>query len=111
MSVPSDQLEELQRAFPGSEALEEAGRVYVFIPNLQLPIGCAPSIVDSLLCPTEMDGYNSRLFFSERPQTNKSPNWNANGVRILERNWHACSWKIRGGARLLQMVAAHLEAI
>jgi hypothetical protein len=110
MSTPTDQLEELQKAFQGAEKLEEAGKAYIFIPGLQLPAGCSPPKVDALLCPTELDGYSSRLFFAERVQTSKSPNWNGN-VWILERNWHACSWKTRAGARLIQMVAAHLEAL
>jgi len=34
-------------------------------------------------------------------------NWNANGVRILERNWHAFSWTVNPEPRLIQMVAAY----
>ena len=35
----------------------------------------------------------------------------ADGFRILERPWHAFSWKIDGDLRLLQMVAALLSVM
>ena len=38
-------------------------------------------------------------------------NWNASGVRIAERNWHAFSWKANPNLRLAQMVAAALGGL
>lgn len=112
MTFPADQIEELKRLFPGAAGAEEGGCAYFLIPAAILPAGCSPAATDLLLCPGARDGYPSRLFLGERVQCPKKLNWNATGVRILERNWHAFSWKVnRAGLRLAQLVAAHLGAL
>lgn len=111
MTFPDDQVEELKLLSPGAERCEEGGKTYLYLPGLSLPDGCAPARIDALLCPTERDGYSSRLFFAVRVQSPASRNWNANGVRILERNWEAFSWKVPPGLRLAQMVGAHLRGL
>ena len=108
---PSDQIEELRVLYPGLSLVEETGIHYLFLPSVPLPNGCQPRKVDLLFCPAERDGYKSRLFFTERINCPKQLNWNANGVRIIERNWHAISWRIGGtGLRLAQMISSHLSA-
>lgn len=108
--VSEDQLAELKKLCPDVRQCEEAGCIYLLLPGLKLPEGCNPVLVDALLCPGARDGYASRLFFSERVQSRAPLNWNANRVRILERNWDAFSWKVSAECRLLQMLAAHLRA-
>lgn len=56
---------------------------YFLIRDLELPAGCIPATVDSLLCPTLRDGYQSRLFFAAQVSGGPARNWNATGVRIL----------------------------
>ncbi len=111
MNIPQDQIEELKKYFGEVGACSEGGLIYLFIPNLQLPEGCKPEKVDALLCPMPRDGYNSRLFFAEKIIVRSSPNWNASGVRIIERNWHAFSWKVAQNLRLSQMIACHLRGL
>jgi hypothetical protein len=113
MQFPPDQIEELKAAFPTVLSAEEGGIVYFLIPQLSLPMGTSPTVVDVLLCPTaDRHGYPSRLFFAQQVQSPKPLNWNTNGVRILERNWYAYSWKVtQQGLRLLQILALHLKAI
>ncbi len=111
MSFPDDQVAELKLLCPCIQHVEEAGCTYLLLPGLRLPAGCIPSRVNALLCPSARDGYPSRLFFAERLQSRVQLNWNANGVRIAERNWHAYSWKVNSNLRLAQMVAAHLRAL
>ena len=111
MTFPEDQVAELKLLCPNIQHCDEAGRIYLLLPRLSLPEGCSPSTSDALLCPTERDGYPSRLFFAERIKSRTELNWNASGVRILERNWQAYSWKVNPGMRLAQMVAAHLRAL
>lgn len=111
MPFPEDQVAELKLICPDVSAVEEGGCVFLLLPGLHLPEGCSPVCIDALLCPTARDGYDSRLFFSERLQTKTERNWNATGVRIAERNWHAFSWKTSPNLRLAQMVAAHLRAL
>jgi hypothetical protein len=116
MALPQCQLEEMKATFGNRlTSVYDAGVEYVLIPSLKLPDGCVPAEVETLLCPTPRDGYESRLFFSvpirsERPRST-ALNWNANGVRIAERVWHAYSWKVASGLRLTQAVAAHLKAL
>jgi hypothetical protein len=113
MNVPEDQVEELKAAFSAVLAAQEGGITYFLIPNLALPSGSDPSVVDALLCPTaDRHGYPSRLFFAQQIRSPKALNWNTNGVRILERNWYAYSWKInQQGLRLMQILALHLKAL
>lgn len=112
MNILPDQIEEFKTLFNDVQFCEEGGNPYFLIPGLALPMGCIPNKTDALLCPTTRDGYTSRLFFAEKIQTRHSLNWNALGVRILERNWHAFSWKIpQENLRLAQMVGAHLRGL
>ena len=110
MALPDDQLSELKRFFPEVLAAQEGGITYLLLPATPMPDGCTPASVDILLCPSERDGYPSRLYFAERVQCATNLNWNGN-CRVLERNWSAYSWKVETGIRLLQMVQAHLRAL
>lgn len=110
MTFPTDQLQELARLFPGVKQAIEGGVTYFLLPQLVLPAGRTPERVDALLCPSGRDGYTSRLFLAQMISTTNGLNWNANGTRILERNWFAVSWRVRDGLRLAQMVRAHLDA-
>src|SRR5690348_15146415 len=92
MSDPDEELAALQRTYPGSKRCEEGGTTFYFIPNLPLPEGCTPCSTDALLCPSQRDGYPSRLYFAERVQGPVALNWNTT-CRILERNWTAFSWQ------------------
>lgn len=109
MPFPDDQVVELKHLCPDVQQCEEAGCTYLLLPGLKLPGGCSPSSTDALLCPSQRDGYAYRLFFAERVQSRAQLNWNANRVRILERNWDAFSWNVGGSPRLIQMVAAYLR--
>lgn len=110
MSLPDEQVAELRALYPGLQQAVEAGVLYFLITNLALPAGCSEASVDALLCPTQREGYESRLFLSKQIASKTGRNWNASNLRVLERNWFAVSWKTRPGLRLAQMVSAHLEA-
>ena len=109
MAIPADQVAELKRLCPEAQECEEGGCTYVLLPRLKLSDGCSPSCVDALLCPSARDGYAFRLFFAERVPSRVNLNWNANRVRVLERNWDAFSWNVAAAPRLIQMVAAYLR--
>ena len=116
MDSPEAQVKELAVFCEGARRHEEAGFTYFFLPQLRLPEGCEPAAVDALLCPMPRDGYTSRLFFASQPKPLQKVNptalnWNANSVRILERNWHAHSWRTPTGLTLLQMLAIHLKSL
>lgn len=109
---PQDQIDELKKLYSGLGLINEAGIQYLLFPTLVLPKGCEPEKLDVLFCPTSRDGYSSRLFFDRQVKGPRSLNWNANGVRIGERNWYAFSWRIGGsGLRLAQMISSHLSAL
>lgn len=117
MLIAADQITELKVLCPSPEYFEESQLPYLLLRDHVLPAGTSPARCDLVLCPRERDGYPSRLFFSERVNrsaaatTKDALNWNGN-VRLLERNWHAYSWKLTGGPySLVQLVALHLRAL
>ena len=110
LNVPPMEIDELKQIAPSLSISEEGGLTYILIGNLKLPNGCKPTVVNALLCPSLRDGYQSRLFFSERITSNIARNWNGN-LRVLEENWYAISWKTPSGLRLAEMLLVHLEAL
>jgi hypothetical protein len=107
MAFPEDQVAELQELFTGASEMTEGSVAFFLIPSLPLPSGCTPDVVDALFCPTQRDGYPSRLYVSQQVQPCRA---GFAGFRILERNWFAASWRVREGQRLAQMVLSHLDA-
>ena len=117
MDFPQDQVDELTGIYTGLKQLEEGGTPYFLLPDVSLPGGACPEVVDLLLRPVQGDGYDSRLFLSQQPTSFSSRtctetlNWNSVNVHILARNWFAYSWRTKPGLRLAQMVAMHLRAL
>lgn len=117
MDIPQTQIDELKRVFKGVMVGSEGATPYFLLPNITLPQHCSPRIVDALLCPVVQNGYQTRMYYSERinrpphPDPEKRLNWSGN-IRILERNWNVLSWQVQGGTtlRLVQMASAHLDA-
>jgi hypothetical protein len=105
----ADEVAELLAVFPCTQTGIEGGVTYFLLPDVTVP-GPTEVVADALLCPSPRDGYPSRLFLSKPLTHGRAKNLNASNVRILERNWHAVSWRVRSGLRLIQMVAAHLDA-
>ncbi len=106
------QMSELKNSFPDKDikVYDEAGIAYIMIPAVMLPETCNPNLVDLLFCPTQRDGYPSRLFFSEKVISKTVRNWNTDTV-ILGRPWHAFSWKLVVNDNLLKMILGHLRAL
>jgi len=112
MNFPQEQIDELKVVFPGVSHAMEGGKDYFLIENLLLPEPSSPRSLDVLFCPTQVQGYNSRLYFSAQVQTGKSLNWNGQNTFILGRQWHAFSWQLpQTERRLVQMVAMHLKGL
>lgn len=110
MEYPPDQLAELKE-LGEVELADESGIVWVRIKGLKLPTGCAPSVADVLLCPTQFQGYESRLFFSQQIEFRQGRSWNGS-VHVLGANWVAFSWRVTSaGKRLAQLLAEHLAAL
>ncbi len=112
MAFPADQVAEVKQFCPDLQQCEEAGCAFLLLPMLTLPEGCSPRRTDALLCPSAREGYPSRLYFADRVRSRAQLNWNATGVRIVERVWQAYSWKLtHSNLRLAQMIALHLRAL
>jgi hypothetical protein len=106
MGSSADELQELQRLYPGAKELTEAGIRYILIPALRLPNG---EVVEALLQPQAGNGYMTRLFLPKQIQ-GKGQNWNP--FRILERNWMSWSWNnVPETDRFAQILAQHLNAL
>ena len=111
MGYNADEVPELEKAFGELSAASEGGVTFIRIARLVLPEGCQPREVTALLCPTERDGYPSRLFISEKVAHPGKAGWNPGGGSvILGQQWWALSWKIRPDQRLLQQLLDHLGA-
>ena len=109
MTVPDDQVVELKHLCSEVLACDEGETSYILLRGLLLPDGCNPQQTDALLCPSQRDGYDSRLFFADKITFHRPPNWT--GVaHIVGRTWHVYSWRIPPNLRLAQMVAMHLKA-
>lgn len=116
MEFPQVQVDELVAIYKDAKLVEEGTVPYFYMSGVQLPGGAHPSTVDVLLRPVKTDGYDSRLYLSQKPTfaSRKNPevlNWNADGVHILSRNWYAFSWRTQSGLTLAQMMATHLGAM
>lgn len=109
MEFPIDQIEELKKIYPNVQLAEEAGFTYFLLPDLDMPEGCMPPIVDALFCPMPRDGYATRLFFAQQITGCPSRNWNGQ-ARILDRTWFAISWNFTPNQRLIQLIRSHLDA-
>jgi hypothetical protein len=110
MDFPKEQVEELKKITPDLSIASEGGYTYILINKLFLPEGCIPAETTALLCPTPKDGYASRLFFPTIIRGCPSRNWNGN-LRVLDRNWHAFSWRVPGNLRLAETLLVHLNAL
>jgi hypothetical protein len=112
MSIDED-IARLKRTCDRLSTASEAGCVYYLLEGLQLPQGCSPSKLDALLCIGARDGYQTRLYLSERVETAAKIklNWNANGVRIMERNWCAFSWNVPAALGPASVLDEHLKAL
>lgn len=109
MSFVEEQVEELKAIYPELAAAREGHTDFIRIENLILPEPCHPKVVSGLLCPSDRDGYPSRLFISEKVSYPGKANWNpTTGSVILGRQWWGLSWKTKPGQTLLQMVIDHL---
>ena len=101
-----EELEDLKLVSPNAELRTEALVEYVYLPDLKLPLGDPPAVVDGLLCPQSIHGYDSRLFLS-RIIPGKGNNWRS--FHILDREWHSPSWNgIPGSLRLIEILMGHL---
>jgi hypothetical protein len=110
MYFPEEEIDELKTIAPNLSVAQEGGYTYVHISGLVLPNGCQPAIADALLCSTQREGYNSRLFFSQPISSGIVRNWSSS-IRVLERNWHAISWQTQPGLRLAEILSVHLKAL
>lgn len=105
------ELRELEQLCSGPKEFTEFGPNYILLPQLQLPEGCAPAVVDALLCLSARDGYPTRLFYAQQIKCKNALNWNAQNVPILQRNWFAYSWNYVATGRPIEVLAQHLKAL
>lgn len=112
MNFSENQINGLKSIVPDLKIVQEGGYTYFYIEGLELPGGCTPGTVNALLCPTPMQGYESRLYFSSQIFGPGCSNKNWNGsLRVIGQNWFAISWKTKSGLSLVEMLSIHLKAL
>lgn len=93
---------ELKPFSAGAKRVFEAGRELIYLPGLKV----RGKTVDGLLCPSELNGYMTRLLLSE-PMPERGQNWNP--FSFLGRTWYTPSWQgVAASLPLPQMLLAHL---
>ena len=108
MTDHAAQVTRLRDLCPGAELWTEAGAPLVYLPDLKIASGGTVRTVDGLLCPRSRDGYDTRMFFSERLPVDR--NWSSHAV--MARNWSAVSWSgIAADQPWLDILAGHLETV
>lgn len=113
MELSDAQIDCLKAHCEGVARSVEGGVPCLLLRGLGLPTGASPPVVDALLRLGDRgDGYATRLFLSERAiGTSKiALNWNAQNIRILERNWQGYSWKAPIELSLEEILLEHLKA-
>jgi hypothetical protein len=113
MPFSDEQVEAMKAHCAGVASCSQGTIEYLLVAGLRLP-NCKPDVVDALLCFGDRgEGYPTRLYFTERvaPARAISLNWNANGVRILERNWYAFSWKVPLGLSPEETLLEHMKPL
>ncbi len=115
MTITDEQIESLRRICIGAVIKTDSGREYIFLPGLKVTINHEQKTLDGLLCPSEREGYKTRLFLSEtiadRSTINGKPaNWSSQV--ILGRTWYSWSWQgVEATLPLIQMLLAHVGAL
>ena len=105
------ELRELDQLCGGAKEYSEFGLNYILLPQLRLPSGCTPAVLDALLCLSPRDGYPTRLYFAQQVAGKSGLNWNAQNVPILQRSWFAYSWNYVASGRPIEVLAQHLKAL
>jgi hypothetical protein len=105
------ELHELDQICDGAREYTEFGLNYVLLPQLRLPDGSTPAVLDALLCLSFRDSYPTRLFFAQQVTSKNGLNWNAQNVAILQRSWFAYSWNHVASGRPIEVVAQHMKAL
>lgn len=109
-TYPQEQIEALKNYCSKLSAFVENGVTFLHLEGLRLPRGCTPESCDALLCPSERDGYPSRLYLSVQVSSGCTRNWNVSNARIGEKNWYAFSWRVALTApTLTQILIEHLK--
>ena len=102
-------LNEIVDLCQSAHEIREGGQLFVYLQGLRLPHGCGPAEVDALLALHRRDGYESRLYLSQRI-SHKGANWTT--ACIVDRQWHTWSWQgVSPEQRPIQVLAAHLKAL
>ncbi len=108
MNYEAAQLARLRGVCPGAEVWTDGSQPLVYMPGLRVESSGGVHIVDALLCPKGRDGYETRLFFSQRLPVDR--NWQT--AVISARTWYAASWSgIAAGQPWLDILGSHLETM
>lgn len=108
---PEREIARLRELSPEAEIWTEGGLQIAFLPGVQFIAKGVKVVRDLLLWPWEREGYQSRLFLSDRVESSEDRNWNA-VFNIQGRAWHAISWQgVSNTLPWIEILGAHLRAL
>jgi hypothetical protein len=104
-------LEGLRTVCSKPEFLTDAGREYIYLPQLKVTTDGRIVTMDALLRAGEHSGYPTRLFLAQAlPGKGQGGGWSAH--TICGRTWHTWSWKgVPENLPLLHILLGHLWAL
>jgi len=106
--ISSEHLRELEVVCEGTKEMSEGGQVYIHLPALKLPDGCALKEDEALLCLSPHSGYSTRLFLVHPSGRGDNPSTHC----ILGRSWHTWSWNhVPNTLRPVEILAEHLRGL
>ncbi|KZC24017.1 hypothetical protein RHOFW104T7_10925 [Rhodanobacter thiooxydans] len=104
-----DPLRALRELNPEARSMPEGNLGLVFLPAQTFEVAGQRQTADLLLCPAELGGYQTRLFF-DRPFPQRAANWTVH--TLLGRSWHTFSWNgVQANQPLEQILLAHLAVL
>ena len=113
--VDEERLRPLLAVVPNAKAFVDGPEIFVLLPALRLQVGDKSYELDALLAPNGANGYQSRLYLSEKIAerteiAGKPANWTERV--IAGRTWHVWSWRdVASSLPLLDMLGAHMVAL
>ena len=110
-ALAEDRLAGLRLICPQAEVITDAGKDYIYLPDLRVTTDNRVVVMDALLRAGEHSGYPTRLFLAQAlPGKGRGGGWSVH--TICGRTWHTWSWRgVPETLPLLQILLGHLWAI
>jgi hypothetical protein len=110
MNNPEAQLHTLLEISPAASLHRDGGVICVLLPETHLFSPTGMRVMDTVLCPSGLGGYATRLLLEHRISEKGNLNWQQ--ALLLGRSWHTWSWnQISSDQPWLRIFAEHARLL